>query len=101
MASQTSSRPALAAVAYYAVMLSLACYFTFAAVQGDYGLFRRVEIEAETERLAAQRDAMAAEVARIANLAARLSDDHLDLDLLDERARAVLGMVRLDEIIIR
>jgi cell division protein FtsB len=64
-------------------------------------LFRRVEIEAETTRLQAHRDAMAAEVVRIQNLTVRLSDDQLDLDLLDERARTVLGRSRVDEIIIR
>jgi cell division protein FtsB len=30
-----------------------------------------------------------------------LSDDFLDLDLLDERARSILGMLRSDEIVIR
>ena len=35
------------------------------------------------------------------NLTRRLSDDYLDLDLLDERARDVLGLVRADELIIR
>jgi cell division protein FtsB len=29
-----------------------------------------------------------------------MSDDYLDLDLLDERARKVLGMVRPNEIVI-
>ena len=31
----------------------------------------------------------------------RLSDDFLDLDLLDQQARDVLGMVRADEVVIR
>jgi cell division protein FtsB len=35
------------------------------------------------------------------NLTKRMSDDFLDLDLLDERSRSVLGMVRPDEIVIR
>ena len=35
------------------------------------------------------------------NLTRRLSDTYLDLDLLDEQARDVLGMVRADEIVIR
>ena len=35
------------------------------------------------------------------NLTKRLSDDFLDLDLLDEQARDVLGMVRTDEIVIQ
>ena len=35
------------------------------------------------------------------NKTARLSEDYLDLDLLDERVRAVLGYIRADEILIR
>ena len=35
------------------------------------------------------------------NLTKRMSDDYLDLDLVDEQARKVLGMVRSDEIVIR
>ena len=34
------------------------------------------------------------------NKTLRLSDNFLDLDLLDERARKVLGLARPDEIII-
>ena len=35
------------------------------------------------------------------NLTQRLSDNYLDLDLLDERVREVLGFVRADEIVIQ
>jgi cell division protein FtsB len=35
------------------------------------------------------------------NLTLRLSDTFLDLDLLDEQARDVLGYLRADEIVIR
>jgi cell division protein FtsB len=35
------------------------------------------------------------------NLTMRLSDNFLDLDLLDQQARDVLGMIRADEIVIR
>ena len=35
------------------------------------------------------------------NLTRRLSDNYLDLDLLDQQARSVLGMIRADEIVIR
>ena len=34
------------------------------------------------------------------NLTHRLSDDFLDLDLLDQQARDVLGLLRSDEIVI-
>ena len=80
---------------------ALGLYFTFAAVQGDYGLFRRAEIAAEARDLQAQLTKVQAEVARMENLTTRLSDDYLDLDLLDEQVRSVLGMIRTDEVVIR
>ena len=75
-------------------------YFTFAAVQGNFGVFRRVQATAEKETLLAEHARLAAEVARLENLTRRLSDTYLDLDLLDERARNVLGLVRADEIVV-
>ena len=86
---------------FFAVAFALAVYFTFAAVQGDYGLFRRAEIDAEARDLAVQLAAVQAQVNEMENLTGRLSDDYLDLDLLDEQARSVLGMLRGDEIVIR
>ncbi len=86
---------------YFALMFTLGVYFTFAAVQGDYGVFRRVEIRAEAAGLAVERDKLAVQLADMQNLTHRLSDDYLDMDLLDERARDVLGYMRSDEIVIR
>lgn len=80
---------------------ALSAYFTFAAVQGDYGLFRRVEIAAEAETLNRDLSRLNLEIAQMENLTHRLSDDYLDLDLLDEQARSVLGVLRADEIVIR
>ncbi|TCP61940.1 septum formation initiator [Rhodovulum bhavnagarense] len=99
--SGSRKRPGLGAAVFLGVSFSLAMYFTFAAVQGDYGLFRRIQIEADAERLTAERDALSAHIATLENKTRRLSDGYLDLDLLDERARAVLGVMRSDEIVIR
>lgn len=99
--SETSNRPTIGVVTYFALALTAGTYFTFAAVQGDYGLFRRIQIEAERARLEAELAGLEAELARMENLTRRLSDSFLDLDLLDERAREVLGMIRHDEIVIR
>ena len=95
------ARPAFGTFIFFAVAFALCVYFTFAAVQGDYGLFRRVEITVEAEVLQLQLVRVQANVALMENLTHRLSDDYLDLDLLDEQARSVLGMVRADEIVIR
>ncbi|MEM1074972.1 MAG: septum formation initiator family protein [Pseudomonadota bacterium] len=96
-----SVRPAFGPVIFFALALGLSAYFTFAAVQGDYGLFRRAEIDAEADALRQQLRLVQTDVARMENLTQRLSDDYLDLDLLDEQARRVLGMIRADEIVIR
>lgn len=98
---RSAGRPGFGALIYFTCAFMLALYFTFASVQGDYGLFRRVQIEAEAAALEIERAALAAEVERLANKTRRLSDAYLDLDLLDEQARDVLGLVRSDEIVIR
>lgn len=91
----------LGGVIYLASAFALGLYFTFAAVQGDYGLFARVAIVAEAEALTEERDRLAAELAEMQNLTKRLSDTFLDLDLLDQQTRDVLGYMRADEIAIR
>ena len=96
-----NTRPAFGTLLFFAIAFALSLYFTFAAVQGDFGLFRRTEIVAEHQKLSDRLAEVRAEVARMENLTRRLSDDYLDLDLLDERTRKVLGMVRTDEIVIR
>ncbi|MEM9968329.1 MAG: septum formation initiator family protein [Pseudomonadota bacterium] len=95
------TRPPFLTLFFFAIAFALSLYFTFAAVQGDYGLFRRAEIVAESQELSQQLDHVSAEVARMENLTKRLSDSYLDLDLLDEQARKILGMTRADEILIR
>ena len=94
-------RPAFGVLIYSVVAFGLAGYFTFAAIQGDYGLFRRAEIEAERKALQKQLDGLTQQVARMENLTRRLSDEYLDLDLLDQQARDILGLLRSDEIVIR
>lgn len=96
-----SSRPSFGVFVFFALSFALSAYFTFAAIQGNYGLFRRVEISAEAEALSRNLAQLEAEIAEIENLTHRLSDTYLDLDLLDERARDVLGLLRADEIVIR
>lgn len=95
------NRPAIGAVTFFFIAFSLGLYFTFAAVQGDYGLFRRAEISADVDALRTQLAELDADVTRMENLTHRLSDDYLDLDLLDQQARDVLGVMRSDEIVVR
>ncbi len=99
--TMSTQRPAFGAAMYVMTVFTLGSYFTFAAVQGDYGVFRRVQIDAEAGVLAAERDRLALELDVLKNKTRRLSDDFLDIDLLDQQARDVLGLIRADEIVIR
>lgn len=86
---------------YVIACLALSGYFAFSAIQGPLGVVTRVETQASIARLTKTRDALSTDVATLANKTRRLSDQFLDLDLLDERARDVLGYVRVNDLVIR
>lgn len=99
--TRSRSRPGLGIALFFGAMFAAGLYFTFAAVQGDYGLFREAEIRAEADVLRDELAALTLEVSVMNNKTHRLSDSYLDLDLLDEQARDVLGLIRSDEIVVR
>lgn len=83
------------------VVVALMGYLCFAALQGEHGLLSLFRIEAQETRLRSELADLQAQRATILNRTRRLSAEYLDLDLLDEQARKVLGLGRADEIIIR
>ncbi len=84
-----------------ALVLGLVAYFAYTAIQGPYGVLSLYKIEEKEARLQAQLDGLVAERKAAQNRTRRLSDKYLDLDLLDEQARKVLGLIRGDEIIVQ
>ena len=100
MAETRSSIPWVV-ICVFTISLSLALYFTFAAVQGDFGILRRAEINHDLQKLQAEIGSINVEIADLKNLTRRLSDHYLDLELLDQQARDVLGYVRTDELVIQ
>ena len=87
-------------LAMCSITFLLSIYFTFAAVQGDYGVFRRSEISSEAVKFEKELAQLEKEVEIMENLTKRMSDDFLDLDLLDQQVRTVLGYIRKNEIVI-
>ena len=81
--------------------LATVCYFAYAAFQGDIGLMQRYRVERQEVVLRIELAKLVVERRMMENKTARLGDAYLDLDLLDERARVVLGFIRADEILIR
>jgi len=100
MAETRSSIPWVI-ICVFTISLSLGLYFTFAAVQGDFGILRRAEINHDLQKLQAEIGSINVEIADLKNLTRRLSDHYLDLELLDQQARDVLGYVRTDELVIK
>jgi cell division protein FtsB len=95
------ARRSLGSLIAFGSAFIVCAYFAFAAIQGDFGLLRRIEIRADIAALSEDKAALSDELFRMTNLTHRLSDDYLDIDLLDQQARDVLGYLRVDELVLR
>lgn len=92
--------PTLSQIALTCILGSLCFYFLHAATIGPSSISRREQVKQVVTDLTSLRDARQAELSRMTNLNRRLAPDFLDLDLLDERARSVLGYMRDDEFLL-
>lgn len=85
----------------FIVLLMVLCsYFSYFAVKGDRGVLTYMALQdkvSEAEKVRADYDRQRADLEQKVKL---LSSSSLDLDLLDERARAVLNVIGDDEFII-
>lgn len=98
---QSSTINGLMGVTASLLMIAGIVFFSYAALQGEFGLFRLFQVQAQEKQLIAELELLQNERAELQNRTKRLSNEYLDLDLLDEQARKVLGMARGNEIIIR
>ncbi|MGB3148257.1 MAG: septum formation initiator family protein, partial [Paracoccaceae bacterium] len=64
-------RPAMGAAITGVLFLGVASYFAFAAVQGNFGVVKRVQVTADKAALTEERDRLRAEVTRMQNLTLR------------------------------
>jgi len=58
---------------YFVSMIMLGIYFMFAAVQGDYGVFKRAEIAAAARALTSALERLPIEIAEMERLTTRFS----------------------------
>jgi len=75
-------------------------YFVYYAVQGDRGLIALKHIEGEIARAEQVLNQVRGERERMERRASLLRADHLDRDMLDERARAMLNLTHPNDIIL-
>jgi len=75
-------------------------YFAFHAIYGNRGLLAWYQVHHRLEALSAQKQAKQAELAALENRVQLLRPQRVDPDLLDERARAMLGFTATDEAVV-
>ena len=75
-------------------------YFGYHAVQGDRGLIAWWNLRFEIEQTNAELARVTAEKQALENRVALLRPQSLDRDMLEERARLMLGVVRADDLVI-
>lgn len=90
------AKPALAP---FLVALAIV-YFGFHFVQGERGLIAWLRYHQQIDAAAAQLALVKGEREAIEHRVSLLRPERIDPDLLDERAREVLGLVRKDEAVI-
>jgi cell division protein FtsB len=91
----------IVAPVFYILLIAVLAVFGHSGLQGEHGLAALRQAEALEAELATELAGIGEERRALANLVGRLGERNLDPDLLDERARAVLGYVRREELVIR
>ena len=100
MALFSEVRKRLRQVAPQVVGACLLAYFGYHAVQGERGLLAWMRVKADLAEAKATEMQLAAERATLEHRVGLLSPDHLDPDLLEERARILLNYGHPDDVII-
>jgi cell division protein FtsB len=80
--------------------LTAVVYFGYHTVQGDRGLFAWWRVKQEVHQAEESLALVQGERDSLDHRVQQLRPDHLDPDMLEERARAMLNMGRDDEVII-
>jgi cell division protein FtsB len=84
----------------YAVSGGIVAYFLHNAKMGNRGLLAKQELKMQSRELARELDAARAEHAAWDRRIALLRSDQIDRDILDERARIMLGRVHRNDLVI-
>ena len=85
---------------WHVAMIFIFLYLGFYTLYGDRGLFHYLHLLDKIERAQQVATNYHNERVKLENKIKLLSSESLDLDLLDERAKSVLNLMRDDEFII-
>ena len=89
----------------FEIILSTVCvilsfYFIFASFNGEFGVSAKYKYLAKEKVLTKELSILIEDSKAIKNKIRRLSDTSLDLELLDQQARKILGMIGEEELIV-
>ena len=93
-------RAKLVDLSFLIIFSFLILYFTFAGLKGDYGLLKNLENIAKINTLEIELNTLKSKKLELESKVVRLGESFIDLELLDEQARKMLGMARSNEIIL-
>ena len=99
ISEKETHRPFLKRVAGPFFLIFIMFYLGFHAVSGEHGVFALFRETRKLEILNAELAAVKAKHNALEGKVHLLSDGSLDLDLLDEQVRRVLGMANKNEIV--
>ncbi|GHT90826.1 hypothetical protein FACS1894122_02070 [Alphaproteobacteria bacterium] len=90
----------LKSVASNAIWICIVGYFLFHMVSGARGAVSHEKLSREMDRLEHELLSLKEENAFLENKIRLIRDDNLDLDLLEEQARNLLGMTHENDLVI-
>ena len=83
-----------------AVCFILSFYFIIASFNGEFGVSAKYALLAKEKNLKKELVLLIEETRTMKNKIRPLSDSSLDLELLDQQARKILGMIGEEELIV-
>ncbi|MCB5176034.1 MULTISPECIES: FtsB family cell division protein [Microvirga] len=100
MVIRRRARRILIPLVLYSIAAAVVGYFVHHAHSGARGIEARQQYEAQAEELTRELDAVKTERADWERRIALLRSDQIDRDLLEERARVMLGRVHRNDLVI-
>ena len=92
-------KPVLINLSLFVCLLLFLIYFSYVAIFGNNGLKSYIDLEFEIIELNNNFNSLEKVIHELEIKTSKLSNN-LDLDLLDQQSRSVLGLIRNDEIMI-
>ena len=93
-------RRATRGIGFPIVVMALVFYFGYFAVNGNHGLVAWLRLQSEIETKQVEFDRLQAERVTLEHRVSLLRPESVDPDLLEEQARARLGLAEPDEVVI-